>query len=142
MPFIEWNDRDLILDIERMDREHRELIEVMNRLYDTSFEPGVSKNRLHDIFEDLVGKVVIHFLHEEAFLHAVGYPQIDLHKAVHKRLLARLHQHMSEFERGNGGIAKQCFGFLSIWLTSHIMGNDRDYANYVLDWKRQMNSKI
>jgi hemerythrin-like metal-binding protein len=110
-----------------MDEEHKGLIALMNRVYDLNQE-GASKETLLKALQDLIAAVVKHFEHEEKFIDSVKFPEATIHKALHKRLLRRMEEFMVEFNNGDGKVSNALFGFLSVWLSSHIMGSDREYG--------------
>lgn len=126
MTFFAW-DPKLLLGVDDMDAEHRGLIAAMNDIHDRA-EQGASKAVLGGLVKSLVDLTRKHFSHEEARMKAASYDGFENHAWVHKDLLAKLDQHVSDFQAGPGTLSPAFFSFLRLWLTAHIMGIDRKYA--------------
>ena len=84
-PLIDWKD-DMAIGIEPFDREHRDLVEAINRLHAVATGPAdpaafnVAVDRLIHITEE-------HFTHEETVLRHHGCPNLGMHQREHDELL-------------------------------------------------------
>ena len=126
MTFMPWSPQ-LALGVVKMDQEHQELIRVMNSLYDAN-EAKRPKAELMEIFLQL-GKVTTdHFADEEAYMEAIGFAEIGIHKMIHQQLLAKFQDHLNRAKVQPGPLAPEVFDFLKMWLNAHIMGIDTKYA--------------
>src|SRR5579859_3899181 len=71
MGLLHWESRYSV-GIAAVDHEHRELIELINRLYDEATSRG-SKDAVLDFFGDLFKAISAHFALEERFMRERGY---------------------------------------------------------------------
>lgn len=69
-----------------IDRDHRQLVDLTNRMEAAAFGATVPFRKLLD---DTVRRAARHFHQEEAILRAIGYPETDRHARYHGGLLAR-----------------------------------------------------
>jgi hemerythrin-like metal-binding protein len=114
-----------------MDREHIQLIAIMNRLASRS-AAGAPKNDILQLLDELGSFTVQHFSDEEAFMANAGFPGLATHKRIHAELVQTLRQHVETY-RGNSSakLGPELLDFLKFWLGAHICGIDRRYAQHV-----------
>lgn len=128
MAFIEWSSA-LALNVAAMDGEHKELIAYMNRLHDLN-EQNAPKDAIVAAFKNLAEFTIKHFSDEEAYMSSINFPDLELHKYIHKDLLTKVSKHFEDFKAGDGKLDRKVFDFLNIWLKAHIMGLDSKYAEH------------
>lgn len=126
MPFIEWND-SLDVKVKAMNDEHKELIRLMNDLYD-KVEAKANKEILTKSLVALKEYTIKHFEDEEKYMESIDFAELKTHKNIHKALLDKLAGFEEKFLT-TGGIGQDFFDFLSFWLRSHIKGIDTKYSN-------------
>jgi hemerythrin len=126
--FFVWKDAQLNLNVAEMDQEHKELVRKMNALHHGA-ESKASKRELETLIKDLAQFTVKHFADEEKFMESTGFPGLNLHKVIHKQLLKQFNDHVEAF-KSSGTLSPGFFNFLSVWLTGHIRGIDRQYADH------------
>ncbi len=130
MGYFDWKD-SLSIGVQAMDSQHQELIGLMNRLYKQS-EERESKEHLIATLGALDRFTRKHFAEEEVFMASIGYTQLATHKIIHTQLLQTLGEHMALFIKSTSKqIPSGLFTFLKLWLTSHILGIDMRYAEFV-----------
>ena len=127
MSFFDWSDR-LDIKVESMNREHRHLLEIMNRLFDAN-EQKADKSALKTLVKELGDYTVKHFADEEAYLASISFPDIEKHKFIHKDLLTKFGGHVANFEKA-GTLDAGFFDFLKMWLNAHIQGIDMKYGEF------------
>src|SRR5512143_2393753 len=98
MGLLHWESRYSV-GIAAVDHEHRELVELVNRLYEKATSQG-SKDAVLDFFGDLFKNISAHFALEERFMRERGYDQLATHKQDHERLLDEIRDIMDDFEEG------------------------------------------
>jgi hemerythrin-like metal-binding protein len=122
-PLIDWKD-DMAIGIEPFDREHRDLVEAINRLHAVATGPAdpaafnVAVDRLIHITEE-------HFTHEETVLRHHGCPNLGMHQREHDELLDDV-----TALRLVGDDLEEVIGMLEMlrdWLHDHIVHFDRGY---------------
>lgn len=123
--FFNWEEK-YKLQVQQMDDEHKTLIKIMNEIY----EMNSQKKDFNSIFskvQELGLWTVQHFKNEEAYFSKIPYPKVEAHKAIHNDLLAKLDQHVKSIQT-NKAIPDTFFMFLKVWLSAHILGIDKGYA--------------
>lgn len=126
--FFVWKDAELSLNVAEMDSEHKELVRKMNALHRGAADK-VSKVQMENLINDLAQFTVKHFADEEQFMEKMGFPGLPLHKVIHKQLLKQFGEHVESF-KSSGTLSPGFFNFLSVWLSGHIRGIDRQYADH------------
>lgn len=101
MSGFEWNDR-YQLDVAAMDAEHKHLLKLMARL-ESLAASGASKAAMRTAMRAFVDYTVQHFREEEEFMASIGYSQLETHKKLHARLLAKVSECSDAFEAGAPG---------------------------------------
>lgn len=110
-----------------MDKEHQQLIQIMNKLYD-KHTAKASKNELATTVKELGDYVVRHFKDEEEYFSKLpDYTKKEIHKKIHADLIAKFTTHAKDFEK-TGTLKEEFFTFLKVWLTAHIAGVDMNYG--------------
>jgi hemerythrin-like metal-binding protein len=126
MPIMLWDDT-LDLGVEPMNDEHKQILDVMNRIYDARAQGR--EGAAVDLLVAELGRVCTrHFADEEAYMARIGYPGLETHKRLHQQLLERVRQHAEAIKAAGGRPTDEFFEFLRFWLTSHIKGIDTKYA--------------
>jgi len=97
MPLLQWKD-SYSVGIEAVDHEHKELIELINKLYEELMARGEPLTA-SAFFGDLIKAISAHFALEERFMREQGYDQLPQHKADHERLLDEILSIMDDFDR-------------------------------------------
>jgi len=129
MSGFQWDAR-YDLGVAEMNREHKDLIEKMNRVEELA-EKKAGKAIVGRAIQTLASTTVAHFKSEEAFMARSGFPQLATHKVVHESLLEKFGRYAEAFEKGNGDLPEGFISFLHFWLRAHICGVDKKYANHV-----------
>ena len=122
MPLLQWKD-NYSVGIEAVDHEHKELIELINKLYDELMakgEPLVTSA----FFGDLIKAIAAHFALEERFMREHGYDQLPQHKADHERLLDEILGIMDDFDRDEAANRDDLTARLDAWFSRHFETHD------------------
>lgn len=132
--FIVWN-KDLVLGIDEIDRQHKILVGLINRLY-KSIQLNRGRQNAAEILSQLADYTFYHFNQEEHLFDKYNYPEKEGHIKVHKKLVATVMDFKSSFDRGNAEVTMDLMHFLEDWLKNHIMRTDKAYASYLKDKMR------
>jgi len=122
----QWDPNKLSIHVDKMDQEHIKLINLMNKLA-TRNEEKAPFTELVSIAKELQNWTITHFDHEEKFFDTLPYSHANVHKKIHKDLLAKLDEHVKNFEKSKT-LTDEFFRFLKVWLTAHIAGIDMKYG--------------
>jgi hemerythrin len=122
---IEWSPTLSVGD-ERIDEQHRVLIEMIVGIPDTA-SPGDAL-----LLQAAVAYSAQHFAAEEEWLRAAGYPEAEAHRREHRRLSTILATYRREYAAGKSDLYafKQ---FMFRWIRDHVMDADREFG----EWLRQ-----
>jgi hemerythrin len=127
MTLLRWRD-EYSVGIEAVDHEHRELIDLINRL-DEELGGASAKATAPGFFGDLLKGIGIsaHFALEEKLMRDQAYGGLASHKGDHERLLDDLRGIMQAFEAvqeiDRGALAQR----LDAWFSNHFKTHDAQW---------------
>lgn len=84
MALLTWNE-GLSVKVSQFDREHQELVNLINKLHDAMKE-GQGKQVIGSVLNGLISYTKAHFAAEERLMKAHGYPLYEKHKREHNHL--------------------------------------------------------
>lgn len=125
-----WNDR-LSVGVARLDKDHKKLLAVLNEMY-ALLQRGSAGEVLDDVLESLVDYTRRHFENEERLLIETRYPDLEVHKLEHEKMVAWLNQLRSRRTLGTAaGPSLETVNYLKDWLFDHILGSDQRYSAHL-----------
>ncbi len=133
MSFIEW-DENISLDISEIDNQHKQLVEIINSLFD-----AMKKARGLDVIDDTLKKLIdytsYHFTIEEKYFDQFEYSESERHKGEHHYLLEQVVDFMVAYKQGmakrdgsESSITVDLWDFVKEWLFNHIQVSDKKYV--------------
>jgi len=122
MKLLSWKD-EYSVGIEAADHEHRQLIDLINRLHQ-ELDGANAKMTVPAFFGDLLEGISAHFALEEKFMRDQDYERLDSHKADHERLLDELRDIMDAFEGSEEIDSVELAPRLDMWFTRHFKTHD------------------
>jgi hemerythrin len=130
MTFMVWNDR-LSVGVESLDQDHKKLLEILNRLYD-SVTDGSCGDVIGGVLDELLEYTQSHFSKEESLLEKTKYKGIEAHESEHQTMI----DWVTELRTRNGsGVAcapsLETVVNLKDWLFDHILGTDQRYVPHL-----------
>lgn len=127
MALLRWKD-EYKIGIEAVDYEHRELIDLVNRLHE---ELGGENAKLTvpGFFGDLLKGISAHFALEEKFMREHRYDELDQHKSDHERLLDEIREIMDAFEYAEELNSLELAARLDAWFSRHFETYDARLHN-------------
>lgn len=123
-----WSD-DLTLGVDAIDNEHHlqvTLLDEIARAIDGSPPAGT----VVELLDRLIEYTNAHFLAEQLMMRLHAYPLYAAHVAEHDGLLADARRLRDAVGRGDTAAARPLVDALTRWLTTHIRGMDRTYAEF------------
>ncbi|MHB1237513.1 MAG: bacteriohemerythrin [Gallionella sp.] len=69
-----------------IDRQHRELVNMLNRLND-AVKNYESRNDIYRLIDEVISYTRLHFATEELLMVQSGFPEIESHKRMHAELI-------------------------------------------------------
>jgi hemerythrin len=130
MSLVDW-DPSFSVGSERMDADHRRLLEILNRLYD-AWRSGEGTTELGWLFDELISYADTHFSAEELALKSRNYPRLEQQRAEHARLKASVMEFRGRYLGGGDQpefLTAEMTHFLRSWLIEHILGEDMLYKS-------------
>jgi hemerythrin-like metal-binding protein len=132
MSLIPW-DKKFKLGIKEIDDQHRQLLGIINRLYD------LFKNDKHEdleglgqIIKEITDYSVYHFRTEEKYFKRFNYAKAAEHIKMHDQYLAKIEEwHRRYHTERDSVIFFEISNFLHKWWTYHINNADRDYVPFL-----------
>ena len=122
MALLQWKDQYSV-GIEAVDHEHRELIELINRLYG-ELSTHAGKDAIEGFFGDLFTGISAHFALEERFMRERKYHDLDAHKRDHEQLLEEIREIMDEFAEHEEVAGEVLAARLEAWFGRHFETHD------------------
>ncbi|HEY0849440.1 MAG TPA: hemerythrin family protein [Bradyrhizobium sp.] len=122
MGLLHWEKRYSV-GIEAVDHEHRELVDLVNRLHEQAKAQG-SKVAVLGFFGDLYKAISAHFALEERFMREQGYDQLSQHKGDHERLLDEIRDIMEDYEVSDLFNERLLAQRLDAWFSRHFETHD------------------
>lgn len=122
MALLQWKNQYSV-GIEAVDHEHRELIDLINRLYE-EFTAAGSRDAVEAFFGDLFRGISAHFALEERFMREHRYGELVQHKTDHERLLDEIRDIMELAREGAGLEQSELAKRLDAWFSRHFETHD------------------
>ena len=122
MTLIEWKD-EFSVGVESVDHEHRELISLINELYESA-ESGCSHDEVVTALGEIFAQISAHFALEEKFMRDTGYDAYGEHKSDHESLLDQLRDIMDRVEDDGSYDKDRLSRELARWFTEHFRTHD------------------
>lgn len=128
MQFFYWN-KNFEIGIAEVDRQHRQLIDMINDLAAAIIEVG-GLPEVRELFSRLMEYAATHFHDEEKLLAAVDLPKAEKarHLAAHRGFVAKAQEIGRRTDLLQAEVAEQVLEFLTTWLITHIFGSDQKIA--------------
>lgn len=122
-----WQDRyDIGVDI--IDREHRKLFSILNRLFVNKDQEGKSQWVCQEGIKYFREHALKHFTQEEAYMASIGYAGFDTHRRLHdnfrKKTLPALERELMRSNYSPEAI-DHFLGVCAGWLIGHTLTEDR-----------------
>lgn len=122
MSLIEWKER-YSLGVPEVDHEHRELIDLINDLYD-SLRHTPSDADVADFLGELYTRIAAHFALEEKIMLDCNYDEYAEHKTDHEQLLDGIRDLMDDYEDGVYVDVERFGKRLDEWFSEHFRTRD------------------
>ena len=128
--YLEWKD-EYSVGIDSIDQQHKRLVNLINQLH-TAVTYSTGEEFEREALDELVDYTKTHFSYEEGLMEQNGYPDLEPHKAQHKKMIETVEQVLAEYQRDQDAAMKKALSFLSDWLINHINGTDKEYSSFLI----------
>lgn len=121
---------DLSLENVESDNDHLVLFDIYNELI--AFDKLIwNRNELSIILLKLTEVSLIHFKKEEAYMHYISFPGLELHKIHHNSLASKIARFNVNFFSDNPPVPLEIIQYLKVWLIDHVLHFDNVYERYM-----------
>lgn len=118
MALIDWNPR-FELGVESVDRDHRELIELINALH-AAMCAGATHDRIVAGLGRIHTQIAAHFALEEKLMREANYPGFDDHKLDHDTLLEEIIEIRDSVAADGDYVQQELSLSLDRWFSDHV----------------------
>jgi hemerythrin len=115
------------LDIKVIDRDHREISELLVEINFNVARDGDAGRRIHTL-RDLARATRSHFLLEEAMMAATKFPGLALHRMRHQWMLQQIGQLANYWGKEKNALTREPIGLLWESHIAHLESEDRSYG--------------
>ncbi len=136
-----WNAR-FETGIASVDEQHHRLVDIINRIGDVLIDSSASEDSISGVFTELAAYANFHFADEERLMTEVQVAprHVELHRQHHREFVEQLSS-MWKGRADLGNPANVLHGFLSSWLTYHILEEDQSMARQIAAIRRGVASE-
>jgi hemerythrin len=134
---VEWDDRYSV-KIQLIDDQHKRLIDMTNALYEGCLAGDeAAKAYFMETVHGTVDYVKYHFTAEEKILRHIKYPYLAEHEKAHEGFVKQILEDVKSFQGGKKFVPNVFVRYLKDWILTHIAVEDKKYAGYILNLKKQ-----
>jgi len=119
MTLIEWR-KEFETGVPDVDHEHRELVDLINRLHERLRE-GSTPEEVREFLGEVFARIAAHFALEESIMRKHVYDEYAGHKAEHEKLLDEIRDIMDGAEEGYTGALSTA---VADWFVNHFKTKD------------------
>ncbi|SMF09315.1 bacteriohemerythrin [Desulfovibrio gilichinskyi] len=130
MPMLEWNE-SLSINFTEIDDQHKELITMINVLYDMMISNNNSDQDVLNIISDLHTYILEHFGAEVRIMKKYDYPETPAHINEHKEFIAKVNEVENLCNNGAANTSMEILNYLSTWLVQHINDTDKRLGMFI-----------
>ena len=122
---------DLSTGIQAIDEQHRELLVHVAALEEAARTGNLS--RAADMFAYLERYVTEHFATEERFMHDLGFPDLEAHRAIHRTFVEELRRRRADqlASPSPASLLVELGRWMDEWLNEHVLSEDVEMARFL-----------
>lgn len=129
MAILEWKN-SYSVGIERLDKQHRHLLELINQL--STLDPtSPGRKELFTLLNAFAEYAQTHFETEEQYLKRYDFPGLAQQQREHIAFTADVFRLAQQLEQADPSIYTKIAAFVKDWYISHILGTDREYIDFL-----------
>jgi hemerythrin len=122
MGIFNWSD-EYSIGIEKIDKQHQHLFEIINKLIECQYSPGCPEI-INDILTEMINYARVHFTDEELLMKKYNYPEIEQQERQHDYFITTTADLTISFMDNRHTTKDEITEFLKLWLTNHILKTD------------------
>jgi len=125
MALIRWSDEEYSVGINIIDKQHKILVDLINRLSE-AINKEATASLISSLFHELTEYTKFHFKAEEVYFSTLNEIDSQLHQLQHKHFVEQLMVFNEQHEQACFSYTDLLY-FLSDWLIIHIQCEDRKF---------------
>ena len=129
MTLLTWS-HECIVGVKAMDDQHGIIMDTMNDLREMIVQVRDRKT-ICDQLDRLIEFTQMHFESEEQLLELQGFPELENHRAAHRKLMSQIGAAAEHSKHSEDVEIRALFNFLRNWYMEHIEGLDREYGPWL-----------
>ncbi len=126
---MQWTD-DLLIHIEEIDNQQKNLFLIINRLIVHKRTHG-PREELLDLLQVLIAYARAHFRAEETHMRDTHYPLALSHGKEHLRFSENIQEFITDYTNQAAGLSDKMLTFLRHWWVSHVAHSDQNFGRYL-----------
>ena len=142
--YIVWEDK-YKTGYKRIDDQHKELIEIINDLYDCMENKDSEDGELKEVFKNALKKTVdyvsYHFSCEEKIMNAIQYDKIIQHSSYHREFTNTIYKYVQSYEDGSLKDIDDLVKYLKDWFLNHILVTDKKFVAEVKEALKKLSQQ-
>lgn len=122
----QWRD-EFKIGVERIDREHRQLFSIINRLYTIEIEKKDVRWTCQEGIKFFKNHAVSHFNYEEEYMASINYEGLEQHRELHKTFRKKTLPSLEKALERENYSKESVDHFLGVcvgWLIGHTLTED------------------
>jgi len=131
--FYQWDEK-LSVGIPSIDRQHKTLISLINKLY-IAMKEDTGKYQSQQILNKVVNYAKSHFIYEESLFKRCNYSNASEHIKNHQNITNDLNKLTAQSKATNFNLSDELMIFLKNWLNHHIFIEDMAYSALLIEKK-------
>ncbi len=132
MTLVQWSEKYSV-GVRSLDRHHRKLFELLNRLHE-AMSAGKASKVVTGIIGELLDYTSYHFEAEERLMSEISYLGLTEHRKAHQEFVYEVKKYKEMADDGmTAFLGTVLLNFLRDWLIRHIGGMDKKYRKSMND---------
>jgi hemerythrin-like metal-binding protein len=123
-----WDNKHCVGNAE-IDRQHRHIVQLANAV-EAAVRSGDGQDTIDLVVDHLVRFIKLHFQSEERLMEAIGYADLEAHRAEHALCLQRFEDFLVRIHNGAASL-QDLVGYIREWLLTHMFSSDHDLVAYL-----------
>jgi hemerythrin len=122
-------DESMSVGIKKIDKQHQELIKIINCLVENEDAAGNSEPIAH-VLDRMTKYAVYHFETEESLMQEYDYPEYEGHRDAHTQFKMKTAKFCLDALQRKETLSDDLLSYLRDWLSHHILQEDMKYKPY------------
>lgn len=122
-----WSD-SYSIDNEHIDAQHKHLFELAGEV-EAVVDRSVSKGKIKALLTAFFYYMRDHFRDEEKYMESIGYPELEIHRKIHREIVESMVHLISTIKTTND-LKERLFIIAKKWLLEHILFEDMKITDF------------